>query len=335
MNFATEFRKGKFSMTEKMQTFSHPGQRLRYVRDVKKMTLQDVANVLGVANSSIHRWETDGEITKSTALALQAGLGIGADWLLEGVGAPFVDGKGTGGGQKEQGERLRFARGLIGLTTRRVSEILGVGEGTVGQMESGDVKITKTWAMALELATGIQWRWVLQGEEPPLPPESAGGTGRGAVVPPVGVLSLPLVGGANSRSGNPYPIRFSDAERLLAGVGGGDTSELVVVQIRGDAMVPTLRDQDLVLVDGSGAAREQITPDALYLVRRSPEDLDARPKRVRLSPAGDLVLKSDNQAYPERTLERGGKPLQDFILGRILCLLMRDLVAAAAPESDW
>ena len=72
-----------------------------------------------------------------------------------------------------------------------------------------------------------------------------------------------------------------------------DRSLLSVIGVQGDSMAPTLSDGDEILVDrGDGAARLR---DGIYVLRI---DDALVVKRVARSPAGQVSVRSDNQAYP-------------------------------------
>ena len=96
---------------------------------------------------------------------------------------------------------------------------------------------------------------------------------------------------------------FTEEERRLGQIGFdehwlrrmriADRSLLSVIGVQGDSMAPTLSDGDEILVDrGDSGARLR---DGIYVLRI---DGTLIVKRVARSPAGQVSVRSDNQAYP-------------------------------------
>lgn len=74
--------------------------------------------------------------------------------------------------------------------------------------------------------------------------------------------------------------------------------DLLLVEVNGDAMAPTLRDSDLILVD---LGEPRFKHDGVYLLRR---DGELVVKRLQRGPGGDLIVKSDNPAYQPTVVSR-------------------------------
>lgn len=91
--------------------------------------------------------------------------------------------------------------------------------------------------------------------------------------------------------------------RLLA-----SPHNLLLVEVNGDAMAPTLRDSDLILVD---LGEPRFKHDGVYVLRRDGELIV---KRLQRGPGGELIVKSDNPAYQPTlvSLDRVG------IIGRVI-----------------
>jgi Peptidase S24-like len=84
--------------------------------------------------------------------------------------------------------------------------------------------------------------------------------------------------------------------------------DLMLVEVVGDAMAPTLGDSDLILVD-LGEPRFQ--QDGVYVLRR---DGELEVKRLQRGPGGDLIIKSDNSAYESTVVSRD----RVGIIGRVI-----------------
>ena len=83
-------------------------------------------------------------------------------------------------------------------------------------------------------------------------------------------------------------------EKWLRRVSRSKSSDLAVIKVQGDSMMPTLSDGDDILVDaGDGVERLR---DGIYVLRRDDVLLV---KRIAPSPASRrIIIKSDNDSYP-------------------------------------
>lgn len=62
-----------------------------------------------------------------------------------------------------QGDRLRKARQLTGLTTRDFAEALGVSQTTITNAENDNSKVRKITLNAWSLRTGVPVEWLVAG----------------------------------------------------------------------------------------------------------------------------------------------------------------------------
>jgi len=132
-----------------------------------------------------------------------------------------------------------------------------------------------------------------------------------------------------------YALRHDFASRILQRCGGGKDHDLFFLLCRGESMQPTIQDKEIVLLNAALKIRMEPKNNGIYLVRRSPEDSEARVKRVRLDNAkGQLVLASDNRAYPTVMIDLDGAALHQLILGRV-AWVGRYLLETDPPEEDW
>ncbi len=70
-----------------------------------------------------------------------------------------------------------------------------------------------------------------------------------------------------------------------------DTRDLLLIEVAGDSMAPTIRDSDLILAD---LAEPRFKQDGIYLLRH--ED-GLAVKRIQRRPDGKLLVRSDNPKY--------------------------------------
>ncbi|HXW84341.1 MAG TPA: S24 family peptidase, partial [Candidatus Binataceae bacterium] len=81
---------------------------------------------------------------------------------------------------------------------------------------------------------------------------------------------------------------------------GAEPRNLVLIEMVGDTMKPTLNDSDLMLVD---LAEPRFRQDGIYLLRR---EADLIVKRLQRRTDGKLVIRSDNPIYESSVAARDG-----------------------------
>ena len=100
-------------------------------------------------------------------------------------------------------------------------------------------------------------------------------------------------------------------------------------------MRPTIQDKEIVLVNTALGIRMEPRNNGIYLVRRSPDDDEARVKRIRLDrDRRQLVLASDNRAFPQAQIDLDHVPLHQLVLGRVVWV-GRYLLDTDPPAEDW
>lgn len=77
--------------------------------------------------------------------------------------------------QFTQGDRLRKARQLTGLTTRQFAEEIGVSQATITNAENDNSKVRRITLNAWSLRTGVPVVWLETGEDPADPQGPDGG----------------------------------------------------------------------------------------------------------------------------------------------------------------
>lgn len=215
---------------------------------------------------------------------------------------------------------------------------LDLSRASVSYWEAGKTDIPKATAMAIEMIYGIASTWLLSGEGP-MWAEQARPTPASAILVPI-IEGTPSCGpGGEVQDPGPdterYPFSPAFIQEVLRQCGSGTVSNLFLAQVAGDSMRPTILSGDLVLVNNDLELRTKPRKAALYLVRRDPNSLEARVKRVFLAPDGNCItLDSDNAAYEKITVPIDGLRLQDLILGKV-CWYGRHLHDVVPPQEDW
>jgi phage repressor protein C with HTH and peptisase S24 domain len=70
-----------------------------------------------------------------------------------------------------------------------------------------------------------------------------------------------------------------------------DSRDLLLIEVTGDSMAPTVKDLDLILAD---LAEPRFKQDGIYLLRH---DSGLAVKRIQRRPDGKLLVRSDNPKY--------------------------------------
>lgn len=153
------------------------GGRIATARRARKLTQTDLADLVGINQSSIALLESGSSKSSHNALELAQALMVPIDWLINGEGPdPFAD-KGEGATQTESGEcivlttektlasfaeRLTFLREERQLTQAQLAVKSGLSQATIGNLETGRNKGTKK---ILELANALQItpEWLIHG----------------------------------------------------------------------------------------------------------------------------------------------------------------------------
>lgn len=183
---------------------------------------------------------------------------------------------------RERGERLRQAAQAIGIT--RAAKAAGVPYTTLRDyMNGGEMKFSSIASLARVCGVSLDWLAYGVGEEP-TPPQTQEETpsrgGHQAVIPWLD----------NREDG----LRISKS--WLTRTFRQDGTALRLVSVIGDAMLPTLVENDLVILD---TANQQIHGSGLFALAVDDSILIRRLER-RLG--GGLRVISDNDRYPPQDL---------------------------------
>lgn len=211
---------------------------------------------------------------------------------------------------------LKALRERAGLSVRALADIMGVPQSTYSNYESRYKKrhLPMDFAEALARAlsgTGVQPDEImaLAGVSVPVRVDASAIVPSGAKLVPVYDLAASAgFGSLVEYETVAYSMAFppSYLEKLTR----SHPKNLAIISVKGESMLPTLKDDDIVMVDMS---KRNIGYDGMFVVRH----LDVvKVKRLRLSPDRTTIsLISDNSAvYPPETW-----PAEEVeIVGRVI-----------------
>lgn len=149
--------------------------------------------------------------------------------------------------------------------------------------------------ISLAQAAGVNLNWLATGE---------GAMEKSAEAARPGSLTLlPFLGTAESPGDEVIPGRKKNLTsqafcRFWLGSHGLDSKTLAAMQIRGDSMSPTVRDEDLVLIDVNA---KDIQDDKIYVIQDADSLLI---RRLQLQPGGKVRTLCDNPTHREFEVPR-------------------------------
>ena len=177
----------------------------------------------------------------------------------------------------------------------KASRIAEVSRQTIDQWRAGRSKIALTGASKLAEAAGRSLDWLVTGRE---------ATGTSQIVsyepsPPVGYVPVPMLevrasagNGLVAMEAHPREHIFSFREDWMRQV-GLVPGRVEAVWVTGDSMDPTIKDGDIILVDRQV---DRVVDGGIYVLVVNGE---VRVKRVFVKTNGALLLRSDNDVWPE------------------------------------
>ena len=215
------------------------------------------------------------------------------------------------------GTRIKLLRESLMLNQQAFALSLGISQGYLSEVEKGVKTPSDTLLIAVEYRYEINEGWLLTGEGEML----RGSVYKGSVEiafpenRDIGedFVLIPLVSGAISAGGGIVPdetieVRIAFRREWL--LRRGDPRNMSLIRVDGDSMEPTLRRDDLILVDHNNQAINPqggiyaIAIDGGIMVKRI--ELNFTSKRVRVI--------SDNDRYAVQEMD----PAHIFINGKVI-----------------
>lgn len=210
-------------------------------------------------------------------------------------------------------DRMRDAMRAAKLSQSELARRIGVVQGTIAQILSGDTARSKYLPdIAEQLRVSVRW---LKGESDDPSPAGALSLSRAEAVEELGLTPIKEIGIGYALGGGSFiedhievKIRHFDTEWLGSLTRSGPDLLFLANGI-GDSMVPTLMDNDALLIDrGQNVINQQ---DRLWAIAYGELGMV---KRVRRLPSGRYLIISDNPAIADFEADQD----EMFVIGRLI-----------------
>lgn len=279
------------------------GQRLRYLRKLKNLTQQDLANSLGINRSTYARYETgDHEADYETLNKLADFFDVSVDYILGRTDNPSPPSTRRIDRGTTIGKRLKQLREERQLTLRQLAQVAHVSHSFISDIEQGRSNPSIETLKALARALGVS---LTDLTDDPIPSEKGE------------TLNIPIVG----KTQGELPIW---AEECIEGwitlpQNALSSGKYFALHVDDDSMSPVIPDGSLIIVRQQPSVENGQIAVVLWDIKN-----EAHVRRVYVDETQKLVtLQAINPAYPPITV----KPNKVRILGLVKKILA-DLQAA-------
>jgi phage repressor protein C with HTH and peptisase S24 domain len=217
-------------------------------------------------------------------------------------------------------KRIKLLRTQLGLTQQEFAEKIGYRWYQIKDIETEKTKASVEIVARVSEVFSVNANWLLMGRGPMFREEHEKG-----FIPEEEFVCLPLIEGAVRADANGqilyerpedvYPFKRSWIERIF-GASPERHRALILVQVHGDSMLPTICPGEIAMVDTWQQERVQVQNGKIYLIRMPDGGITL--KRVVVSEKNRLVCISDNPIYRPFEFEiEAGKGIVWYVLGRI------------------
>lgn len=224
------------------------------------------------------------------------------------VNAQCIELSGSGSYMKDPCERLKVARKKAGFANAaEAARAMAVSEPTYAAHENGSRGLTTKTAQKYARRFGVDAAWLLYGTTSGGLQNKPSEIPNGTPAPPgaqlVPIFNVEASAGAGLLVDEEYQVAsLSFPEGYLGRITRANPRDLAVISVKGDSMIPTLHDDDVVMLD---LTKRDLSYDGLFVIRDSGDALLV--KRIgRAGRSGHISVISDNREhYPpvERALD--------------------------------
>ena len=195
------------------------------------------------------------------------------------------------------GDRLRIARKKLKFSQSKFAKEIGISPNYLSELESNKKSPSERILKLIEIRFAINLNWLLTGEGEMF----RNGGDHPELIP---VAAVPIIS-AEAPAGFPSLPPDRDRVKYYIYVPGVPENSYAL-KVRGDSMLPTIRDGDYVIF----VPTTEVKSGDIVIVRNEWNEVVLRRYRVK---NGEVLLTSDNPEYPTV------KPNDEYrIIGRVV-----------------
>ena len=288
-----------------------PNTRLKEIRSKNKMNQSDFANLLGLTQSSLSKYENGLADAANVAQVLAEKLSINPTWYLTGQGTMYIESNDrpmiAGESitpyiavpiQKSTGfaERLKTARKALGYNQEEAAKLCGIARMTWSRYEKGETTPGIIFQKSIAASLNVDPEWLMTGEG--MLPK---GNGIMAPVSNYQFTQLPMLTYAAAATFDALKFFENDSEYMGSGYTvlkqpGCDYKNAVVINIEGNSMEPKFPSGSKIVAVPMPENQWEYASGYIAISLKAEVFMF---KRVKSAGPKSIVLISENPQFPE------------------------------------
>jgi len=288
-----------------------PNTRLKEIRSKNKMNQSDFANLLGLTQSSLSKYENGLADAANVAQVLAEKLSINPTWYLTGQGTMYIESNDrpmiAGESitpyiavpiQKSTGfaERLKMARKALGYNQEEAAKLCGIARMTFSRYEKGETTPGIIFQKSIAASLNVDPEWLMTGEG--MLPK---GNGIMAPVSNYQFTQLPMLTYAAAATFDALKFFENDSEYMGSGYTvlkqpGCDYKNAVVINIEGNSMEPKFPSGSKIVAVPMPENQWEYASGYIAISLKAEVFMF---KRVKSAGPKSIVLISENPQFPE------------------------------------
>jgi transcriptional regulator with XRE-family HTH domain len=275
------------------------------------MNQSDFANLLGLTQSSLSKYENGLADAANVAQVLAEKLSINPTWYLTGQGTMYIESNDRPmiagesitpyivvSVQKSTGfaERLKTARKALGYNQEEAAKLCGIARMTFSRYEKGETTPGIIFQKSIAASLNVDPEWLMTGEG--IPPR---GNGIMAPVSNYQFTQLPMLTYAAAATFDALKFFENDSEYMGSGYTvlkqpGYDYKNAVVINIEGNSMEPKFPSGSKIVAVPMPENQWEYASGYIAISLKAEVFMF---KRVKSAGPKSIVLISENPQFPE------------------------------------
>jgi phage repressor protein C with HTH and peptisase S24 domain len=198
---------------------------------------------------------------------------------------------------KEIGIRLRSIRTQAALTIGELSKMINISPKAISNYERGERQASVEYLTLLYEHLEANLEYIVAGKSPMFLEDGIGKNVHLDNIVYIPIYNAKTAAGAGCIIDDEAVIGHYPFEKVWFNKNiFAQKESLIIFEVKGESMEPTIKDRDLIMVDTSNV----VIKDGIFVVRL---DDTLIVKRLELRPDNKLQVKSDNPEYSTFTVE--------------------------------